>query len=461
MPTNILFPVEIINRDKDYKLIMAAMVAKEVGSAIVAQHDLCDKIINKTTSGVYIGKNIVDQTGKHGCCDKYKIAKNNDYSIVHIDDEGGIYPGEQCAWEFTLQERLDPNVLDKDDWVITWGNFQKKYYESLVKKQSAVKITALGYPKFDLYKGYYKSFVFRKRNSIKDKPYILINTHFTMANSSMGLSSVFSTDFWYGPSQESMLFCTKQYEADTASVARVINLVHILSFSFPDTDIIIRPHPSESNEFYEVVTKALNNVQVVHDGAVGESIVNALVVIHEKCTTAIEASFLGIPVIQFNKDKTKSCAEMLQSVGVQCFTYEDVVAEIKHIMNKNNASDSVSYSNIDRAMIENLSTNNITTIINGIVTLAKKKHTSSRRTLVSLRSLVFNEFIYEFVSLIKNPIRRLFFRDKHRQYLGYKRCFYGFNKKEIKKDVAIISELLSCEFKVKVVGKRLIYLKKC
>ena len=56
MPSNILFPVEVMNRERDYKLILASMVAKETGSVIVAQHDRCDKIIKKTHSGVMLIK---------------------------------------------------------------------------------------------------------------------------------------------------------------------------------------------------------------------------------------------------------------------------------------------------------------------------------------------------------------------------------------------------------------------
>ena len=60
----------------------------------------------------------------------YNKIKKNKFSVIHLDEEGGIYAGEDQRIRDVLDERLDVNVLNSDDLVCTWGNFQCKHYKT-------------------------------------------------------------------------------------------------------------------------------------------------------------------------------------------------------------------------------------------------------------------------------------------------------------------------------------------
>ena len=455
MLSNVLFPIETTFREKDYKLLMAAMVAKETGSAILAQHDLCEKIMGATTSGVYVGKNVMNKPDKVG--DKYhqyRIAKKNHYSVVHIDEEGGIYRAGHGLWRTILNSRLDPNMLDEDDWLVTWGDFQYQHYQSMLTGSSSVPMSALGYPKFDFYKHHIKELIKRKQGSQVKKPYILINTHYTLANNCLGLDDTFSPRMDYGPSDEKKLSLIHDMQKESKSLLRVVELAHVLSAEFPDIDIVIRPHPSETNRFYEAATKSLRNVEVIYEKSVGECLVDALMLIHEKCTTSIEAFFLGVPVIQFNENPNKE-DKMMQAMGVPCATCDDVVAAAKKIMSAEVTDTPIIFSDIDKSMIKNITETNIEAVIDGIVNKVKSKTKSPSYTPISFTRLWLWESQHALLAMLKKPIRYLFLKNKYRDYQGYKRSFDGFDKKEIQRDMDVISDMLSCSFKVQFVGRRL------
>ena len=120
---NILFPIELISRELDYKLLVAAYLLKEGGEITFCQHDLADRLMRQTKGGIYLGKNVINPR-KHSIYKKYK---ENDFLIIHLDEEGGVYPGPIDILFNNLKSRVDINSLSSDDFVCTWGVTQEEF----------------------------------------------------------------------------------------------------------------------------------------------------------------------------------------------------------------------------------------------------------------------------------------------------------------------------------------------
>ena len=93
-------------------MFLACSVLEKNQQAIVAQHDRVEKIMLKSNNGVYLGKNVMNKPDKHN--DKYSIynkIKKNNFSVIHLDEEGGIYAGGHDRIKEVLDERLDVNVF--------------------------------------------------------------------------------------------------------------------------------------------------------------------------------------------------------------------------------------------------------------------------------------------------------------------------------------------------------------
>jgi hypothetical protein len=68
---------------------------------------------------------------------------------------------------------------------------------------------------------------------------------------------------------------------------------------FPDTTIIVRPHPSENHERWREVTRGCDNVHVLHEGNVVPWLMASKVLLHNGCTTAVEAAVLEKPAVTY------------------------------------------------------------------------------------------------------------------------------------------------------------------
>jgi hypothetical protein len=72
-----------------------------------------------------------------------------------------------------------------------------------------------------------------------------------------------------------------------------------LSRAFPGRAIVVRPHPAENAETWRTAAAHLPNVEVRYEGHVVPWLLAAGVVLHNGCTTGIEANLLGTPVLTY------------------------------------------------------------------------------------------------------------------------------------------------------------------
>ena len=72
-----------------------------------------------------------------------------------------------------------------------------------------------------------------------------------------------------------------------------------LARKFPDTTIIIRPHPVENKSVYDQLASRFDNLKVVQEGNVIPWIRAAAAVIHNGCTTGIEAYLSDKPALAY------------------------------------------------------------------------------------------------------------------------------------------------------------------
>ena len=182
--------------------------------------------------------------------------------------------------------------------------------------------------------------------------------------------------------------------------------------------------------------------------------------IHGQCTTSIEAMFCEKNVIQYSNNSSIKKPNFI--TDKLCKSYDtpgDVLLAIKTILNGASFND-VEFTRSDHDVFENLENTNLPEIVKSIVSMAHMKNASPNKKNASILSLHLDNVLSNIKSIIKYPIRFLFFKDKHADTKGFARMFPDFNKKAILEDMEIISDLLGCKFKTTIVGKDIIHIKK-
>jgi surface carbohydrate biosynthesis protein len=122
--------------------------------------------------------------------------------------------------------------------------------------------------------------------------YVLINTNFPTVNPRFSNSSTHEEEAMVqaGFSRE----FARQFISDAGQAYRaVLDTSITLARRFPDVQFVLRPHPFEDIRSYDGLAE-LPNAAVIQDGTSIEWINGARLLIHQNCSTAIEATMLNV-----------------------------------------------------------------------------------------------------------------------------------------------------------------------
>jgi surface carbohydrate biosynthesis protein len=333
----VFLPTEVLNRELTARAFLSTKLANNGNKVYVFEHTFFDRN-GWDESGIYIGKNCfrteVPYTKKY-----YRSMKKSGISVWYLDEEGGVYSGNKENQEKRLLTRLSPGDLQEDDKILSWGRWQKKTYES-VHHVSPVSISGL--PNFDILQSKYNnSFLdYDLKITGGKKDFILINTRFSIGNPKQDIDSMFGNK---QPHSENLpeFFLESLYIADNKMLFSMIELCFYLSKSLPNELIIIRPHPAEDLKIYNILTKKLKNVLVIHKGGSEPWIRMSKVLIHNGCTTAVQADIADKKVISFMPGGSSELdkeyvPEIPNKIGIVATTNEEVLSAINRKSSNSN-----------------------------------------------------------------------------------------------------------------------------
>jgi surface carbohydrate biosynthesis protein len=466
---NILLPIETICRELDYKLVIATMLAKNDNTTIMLGHyDVIDNIIAKTYNGLYIGKSIFKQLFL-GFSDStntrhYQQLKKQGYGLVYLDEEGGVYAGDSINWGKLLNQRIKAEILDQNDMITTWGEFQKNHYSQCVKSnEMPPAILNTGHPRFDMAKPKYHSLYMNEVKQLSQQygDYIIINTNLTLANNIMGVKDTFSSRFGYVTDDNKRINYIEQWAHTTKILSGFVELVQKLACEFPDINFIVRAHPSEDPDFYKAAFNQIENIIINSEGSVIPWLVGAKAMIHDGCTTAIEAYLAHTPVINYKSITNKQHdLKLPNKIGIQCISIKEVVRAIKKISGNTNDFQKINqFDEEDYSLLSNLKTD----VVNGFIDLMNIEiNKRSQLTIKSpnFLSMIIRERLHSAKTKIKDVIRKALFHHKHQMSLKYSRKFPGFCKEELRLKLNSIENIIGYKVNIKYISKRLIVINK-
>lgn len=325
----IYLPVEVSRREVVARAFLAARLAAEGHDVLVFRADLFDRV-GWPGPGIYIGKNFLNPSPPHDLT-LYKRLKRAGIRAWLLDEEGGIYSGEtEEEWKQGLALRYDPTVLAPDDKMLAWGEWQKDYLDT---KGAAAPVEVVGSANFDIYQPRHHPTLadFDREQTEGMSGYILVNTRFAFVNALNNGPTHFIhhgliTKIFDEPDR------FRRLSAEGIIFYRFVHLVYEVARGFPDRTIVLRPHPVEDPAVYERLFAPVRNVIIRGEGDAGAWIRRSQCLVHNGCTTAIQAAIAGKPVITYAPDAEDAglVAGLPNRVGGRARTIEEAVAMIAH-----------------------------------------------------------------------------------------------------------------------------------
>lgn len=325
--TSLVFPVENETRELDSRLVLAGLHATKRRRFFIGAPGASYRVIPELGGAVYLGKHILTPTAMNPTV--YFDAKRRGVMLVHLSEEGGVFPGAEESWKWWLKHQLEASVLAEEDIMCTWGDFQTKYY---VDDGAKCDVRTTGHPRFDLctsrFRDYYRDEVDAIRKQHGD--FVLINTSFGFAFNPMGIEDSFSESCGYFPEDDfRRMTAVKAWKRAMRGLGSMVALIHQLSIMRRNVKFIIRPHPSEEMDSYKVAFNNVPNIEVIREGNSNAWVLASKVLIHDGSTSGIEAHFLDRPSVNFHEPDEDDVEVLLtRVVGTMATTQKGAIEAV-------------------------------------------------------------------------------------------------------------------------------------
>lgn len=436
---NILLPIETINREIDFKLALSALLANGNEKIFIGQHNFLNALLPQFSNGLYVGKNVFYNFSEWENGEFYEKYKNKDFNIVYLHEEGAVFKREEENWKTTLSRQYNTDFFKKEDVICDWGNFQRKYDES---RSQNINIQTTGHPRFDLYKKKWRKYFQEEIDELKNKygDFVLINGNYGYYNHGIGLDYILSKRAGYIPQDNIDRLDRISFMAYSGKQCLcMVELTHQLSVQYPHLNFIYRPHPSENQHFYETVFQGVSNIHVNHEGPVSSWILSAEAIIHDGCTTALEASLAGKPVINYKPFESKENDIWLPNqLGERCKNIEDVKTILDNLKDYSFDIENIESSQKVKDLLFNFGNDSFEALVSVIEEQIKSKKESK---LVSPSEAQISK---EYLKMkTKQNLYKLKSTKSKKAADYHQRKFYGFDKAYVENKFKILEEMLS------------------
>ena len=333
----LIIPVENQVRELDSKLLLACIATRRGFSCIIGSRREIHFHISSFSPGIYLSKSMTAASDI-----MFQIMRNLGHVIVAWDEEALVH----LPPETYFSRRLSPVAMEFVSHMFAWGQDNAELWRQYPQLPNGAEIHITGNPRNDLLRPeirhYYDKTVEELRKRHGD--FILINTNFNHVNAFYpGLNLFVPLDKpgekpRYGRAAKGM---TREYAEGLRDHKQAIfeqfqQLIPALEQTFPGYNIVVRPHPTENQEIYRQIAAGCERVEVTNEGNVVPWLMAAKALIHNGCTTGVEAYIMGIPAISYraavNDYYDYGFYRLPNLLSYQCFDFEELRLTLEKIL---------------------------------------------------------------------------------------------------------------------------------
>ena len=166
------------------------------------------------------------------------------------------------------------------------------------------------------------------------KPFLLISSNLALANNINQLHLLIKShknSGYYQRDPEMLDNHLTAFAEEGHMMSAYIKAIRKLANNNNDYDIVLRPHPNENIKTWKICLEDIPNVHVIREESISAWVKNTFAVMHNGCTTAIEATISGKPVITYNPFQMEYAKPIPNSLGYNINSKEDLLVKVNEL----------------------------------------------------------------------------------------------------------------------------------
>jgi len=334
---SLLIPVENQVREFDPKLLLAYIAAKRGFSSVIGPRREMHFQIASFPRSIYLSKSIT-----HASANMFGNMRKLGHEIVAWDEEALIH----LPPETYFSRRLSPLAMSHVSHFFAWGEDNAELWRQYPELPPGAEIHVSGNPRGDLLRPEMHSFFQQQVTKLRESygNFILINTNFNHVNGFYPSQNLFLPVSKPGEEPKfgrAALGMSREFAEGLRDHKQAIfedfkRLIPALEQALPKCTIVVRPHPTEDPEVYHRIAAACERVRVTNEGNVVPWLLATQVLVHNGCTTGVEAYVMKVPAISYretvNDFYDHGFYRLSNMLSHQCFTFEELRTTVSRIL---------------------------------------------------------------------------------------------------------------------------------
>jgi len=330
---NIYIPIEIKVRELEGRLLLALAAAERGHTVIVGEKKDTIGLATKglLPPGLVHLKSITPHDSMKNMLSKLN---KNGHAVTVQDEESGLLDE---TYDTFARLRFSEETIKAVDKVLAWGHYDLRSLKQFYSSQSK-KIVVTGSPRVDFWRKDFAEY-YSDHTESKDlagKPYIMVVSNFggpLNVNRFWNVMARLNKAGYFEREEGREKHDYENAAYQTRLIGEFVFMIRGLKKRFLDHNILVRPHPVESVEGWEKLIGNVPGVHVKREGTISPWIRHAKAIIHNGCTSAMEAAISGQNRIAYRPIPHEIERKIPNKVSLNAFSEKELHQFLEGMLN--------------------------------------------------------------------------------------------------------------------------------
>lgn len=319
-------PIDVKVRETLAKTLLGSMAALSGYNVIIGRKKEVISAARRYRAGILLGIGAQENFSR-----QYQDLRSRGVKIAVSDEEGLVTFSD----DIYSRTRLSRRALDSVDLYLSWGS----HHDRLVRKAAPPGLNTgiVGNLRFDTLKPNLRSIHDREVNSLRDRfgSYILVVSSFAACNHFLGTEAYVNSlkEKRFITDDDSEEFFRRYISFREQCFHAFLRAVPAIASLAGGSKVVLRPHPSEHLDLWASLARNHDNVVMEAKGDIQPLIIGSSLIIHNYCTTSIEAFAADRPAIAYRP----VCDVIVETerpydCSLEAFNLEELLAAVSQIL---------------------------------------------------------------------------------------------------------------------------------